>query len=324
MSSPASSTSSDLIAQASAQRSRSTSLFSRLAQISEGRSWAYLLLLPSLILVTAVVIYPVGYGVFLSLNQFNLMRASRGMQFVGLQQYTELFADANFRIILRNTLVWVLVGSVTQFTLGMITALALNRRRLKFAPLARVLILLPWVIPSVVAGHMWALLLDSRLGVINDILVRLGVLESYHAWFADPSTAMATVLLVDLWRAFPFFTLLFYAGLQAIPDELYEAAEVDGANPLQKFRSITLPMLTPVIVAAVILRMIGLVNSPDLMIVLTNGGPGLSTYVLSLYAFATAYESFNFGAAAAVSVIMLVILMVFSTLYLRFSGVTRD
>jgi len=324
MNSPAQPTASDLFTQSTPHRKPNKNLFARLAEISEGRWWAYLLLLPSLILVAAVVIYPVGYGVFLSLQEFNLMRVARGMRFVGLQQYIELFADADFRLIARNTLVWVVFGSVSQFSLGLITALALNRKRLKFAPLARVLILLPWVIPSVVAGHMWALLLDSRLGVINDILVKLGLLESYRAWFADPATAMPTVLLVDLWRAFPFFTLLLFAGLQAIPEELYEAAEVDGASPLQKFRAITIPMLTPVIVAAVILRIIGLVNSPDLMIVLTNGGPGLSTYVLSLYAFTTAYESFNFGAAAAVSVIMLVLLMGFTVIYLRVSGVTRD
>lgn len=323
MSLDARSTVADLNRAESAQ-ARRFNPFHAVGQISEGRFWAYLLLLPSFILVAAVVIYPVAYGIYLSLNQFNLLRAAQGMTFVGLQQYVELFEDADFRIIVRNTFVWVVFGSITQFTLGIITALALNRKRLRWSPIARVLILLPWVIPSVVAGHMWALLLDSRLGVINDILVRLGLLDSYRAWFADPSTAMIAVLLVDLWRAFPFFTLLLFAGMQAIPDELYEAAEVDGANPWHKFRSITWPMLTPVIVAAVILRMIGLVNSPDLMIVLTNGGPGLSTYVLSLYAFQTGYESFNFGAAAAISVVMLMILMVFTTLYLRFSGVTRQ
>jgi multiple sugar transport system permease protein len=324
MNSTADSATKTFLDQSTSQRTRQQNLIARLAEISEGRWWAYLLLLPSLILVAAVVIYPVGYGIFLSLNEFNLMRVARGMRFVGFQQYLELIADPDFRLIARNTLVWVVFGSLSQFALGLITALALNRKRLKFAPLARVLILLPWVIPSVVAGHMWALLLDSRLGVINDILVRLGLLNGYRAWFADPATAMPTVLLVDLWRAFPFFTLLLFAGLQAIPEELYEAAEVDGASPWQKFRAITIPMLTPVIVAAVILRIIGLVNSPDLMIVLTNGGPGLSTYVLSLYAFTTAYESFNFGAAAAVSVIMLVLLMGFTTIYLRVSGVTRD
>ena len=218
----------------------------------------------------------------------------------------------------------MIFGAFSQFTLGLIAALALHRKNLKGGAIARVLMLLPWVIPSVVAGHMWALLLDSRLGVINDILVRLGVLSAYRAWFADPATAMPAVLLVDLWRGFPFFTLLLYAGLSSVPEELYEAAEVDGANPLQKFRAITIPMITPVVVAAIILRVISLMNSPDLMIVLTNGGPGLATYTLSLYAFQIAYENFNFGAAAAVSVIMLSILMIFTVIYLRVSGVTKD
>lgn len=303
---------------------RRRSLSGRIGEISEGRFWAYLLLLPSFLLVAAVVIYPVISGIWLSFNQFNIMRINRGMKFVGLDQYISLFSDPTFWVIVRNTAVWVVFGAVTQFTLGLITALALNRKSLRWSPAARVLILLPWVIPSVVAGHMWALLLDSRLGVINDILVRIGLIDAYRAWFADPQTAMAAVLLVDLWRAFPFFTLLFFAGLQSIPEELYEAAEVDGANPWQKFRAITIPMLMPVIVAAVILRMIGLVNSPDLMIVLTNGGPGYATYVLSLHAFSSAYESFNFGAAAAISVVMLVILLAFTTLYLKFSGVNRE
>jgi multiple sugar transport system permease protein len=292
--------------------------------LSETRYWAYLLLLPSLLLVSAVIIYPVLSGINLSFNQFNLLRIAQGMKFIGLQHYIELFEDADFQIILRNTATWVIFGAFSQFTLGLIAALALHRKNLKGGAIARVLMLLPWVIPSVVAGHMWALLLDSRLGVINDILVRLGVLSAYRAWFADPATAMPAVLLVDLWRGFPFFTLLLYAGLSSVPEELYEAAEVDGANPLQKFRAITIPMITPVVVAAIILRVISLMNSPDLMIVLTNGGPGLATYTLSLYAFQIAYENFNFGAAAAVSVIMLVILMAFTVIYLRVSGVTKD
>ncbi len=298
--------------------------FALIGALSETRYWAYLLLLPSLLLVTAVIIYPVLSGINLSFNQFNLLRIAQGMKFIGLQHYIELFEDPDFQIILKNTATWVIFGALSQFTLGMIAALALHRKNLKGGAIARVLMLLPWVIPSVVAGHMWALLLDSRLGVINDILVRLGFLSAYRAWFADPATAMPAVLMVDLWRGFPFFTLLLYAGLSSVPEELYEAAEVDGASPLQKFRAITIPMITPVIVAAIILRVISLMNSPDLMIVLTNGGPGLATYTLSLYAFQIAYDNFNFGAAAAVSVIMLLILMIFTVIYLRVSRVTRD
>ena len=295
-----------------------------LGALSERRSWAYLLLAPSLILVLAVVVYPVASGIALSFHDFNLLRAAKGWQFVGVQQFLNLFQDDKFPTIVRNTFVWVIAGAVSQFAVGLGVALALNRKTLRGGRVARVLVLLPWIMPSVVAAHMWALLLDSRLGVINDIFVRLGLLSEYKAWFADPKTAMASVLIVDLWKSFPFFTLMLYAGLQTIPDDLYEAASVDGASPWQKFVNITLPLLAPVIVAVVILRVIGLVNAPDLMIVLTNGGPGLATYVLSLFAFQTAYENFNFGYAAAISVSMLVILMTFTVMYMRVSGVAKE
>jgi multiple sugar transport system permease protein len=282
-----------------------------------------LLIVPSLILILAVVIYPVASGILLSFREMRLTRPDLGTSFVGLQHYADMMSDRVFLVSLKNTLVWVVVGTTTQFALGLLTALALNRP-LPGMRIARILVLLPWIMPSVVAGHMWALMLDSRLGVINDILVRLGILTEYKAWFADPNTALMTVLVVSLWGAFPFFTLLLLAGLQGIPDDLYEAAAVDGANYWLQFRHITLPLLTPIIVAAVILRVIGLVNAPDLLIVLTGGGPGHATQVLSLYAFQKAYSEFNFGYAGAISVFMLLLLMLFTVLYVRISGVTKE
>jgi multiple sugar transport system permease protein len=294
-----------------------------LGDVSESSHWAYYLLLPSLALVAAVAVYPVASGVWLGLQRYNLLRAPTPT-FIGLGQYVDLAGDTVFWTSVRNTVVWVVVGATSQFLLGLATALALNRPRLRALGLLRVGLLLPWLMPTVVAGHMWSLLLDSRLGVVNDLLVRLGLLQTYVAWFAQANTALAAVLVVDLWKNFPFFTLLLLAGLQGVPDELYEAAEVDGANAWYRFLRITLPLLTPVIVAAVILRVIGLVNSPDLMIILTHGGPGLATHVLSLLAFNDAYTGFDFGAAAAVGTVMLVLLMAFTSLYVRASGVTRD
>jgi multiple sugar transport system permease protein len=291
--------------------------------LSESSRWAYYLLLPSLVLVAAVAVYPVASGVWLSFQRYNLLRAPIPT-FIGLGQYADLWTDSVFWTAVRNTVVWVTVGAGSQFLLGLITALALNRPRLRGLGVLRVGLLLPWLMPTVVAGHMWSLLLDSRLGVVNDVLVRLGLLHTYVPWFAQAETAMGAVLLVDLWKNFPFFTLLLLAGLQGVPDELYEAAEVDGANAWYRFWRITLPLLTPVIVAAVILRVIGLVNSPDLMIILTHGGPGLATHVLSLLAFNDAYTGFNFGAAAAVASVMLVLLMGFTSVYVRVSGVTRE
>jgi multiple sugar transport system permease protein len=306
------------------QRSRlSFSPLEFLGNLSEGRQWAYILILPSLLLILAVVIYPVASGIILSFHEMRLTRPDLGTPFVGLKHYAAMLNDSVFRVALFNTIVWVVLGVTSQFVLGLITALALNRS-LPGMKLARILILLPWIMPSVVAGHMWALMLDSRLGVINDILVRLGMLTEYKAWFADPNTALPTVLVVSLWNSFPFFTLLLLAGLQGIPDDLYEAASVDGANFWLQFRHITLPLLTPVIVAVIILRVIGLVNAPDLLIVLTGGGPGNATEVLSLYAFKKAYTEFNFGYAGALSVFMLVLLMLFTVLYVRLSGVAKE
>lgn len=294
-----------------------------LADLSESRRWAYYLLLPSLLLVAAVAIYPVGSGVWLSFQRYNLLRAPIP-SFIGLEQYADLASDPVFWTSVRNTVVWVTVGAGSQFLLGLITALALNRPGLRALGFLRVGLLLPWLMPTVVAGHMWSLLLDSRVGVINDVLLRLGLVQTYVAWFAQAETAMWSVLVVDLWKNFPFFTLLLLAGLQGVPDELYEAAEVDGAGAWYRFLGITMPLLTPVIVAAVILRVIGLVNAPDLMIILTHGGPGLATHVLSLLAFNSAYTGFNFGAAAAIATVMLVVLMVFTSAYVRVSGVTRE
>jgi multiple sugar transport system permease protein len=294
-----------------------------LGDISESRRWAYYLLLPSLLLVAAVALYPVASGVWLSFQRYNLLRAPVP-SFIGLRQYADLASDSIFWISARNTAAFVTVGAGSQFLLGLITALALNRPGVRALGFLRVGLLLPWLMPTVVAGHMWSLLLDSRLGVVNDLLVRLGLLQGYVAWFAQAETAMGAVLLVDLWKNFPFFTLLLLAGLQGVPDELYEAAEVDGAGAWYRFLRITMPLLTPVIVAAVILRVIGLVNSPDLMIILTHGGPGLATYVLALLAFNSAYTGFDFGAAAAVATVMLVLLMLFTSLYVRVSGVARD
>ncbi|MDP9563431.1 UNVERIFIED_ORG: multiple sugar transport system permease protein [Rhizobium nepotum] len=296
--------------------------FSSLGEISETRYWVYILLLPSLLLLFLVVAYPTVYGFFISVREMRLTRPGLN-GFVGMKHYVAMMSDRVFWISLKNTAIWVVAAVTIEMALGFIAALALNRN-LPGTKIFGVLILLPYFLPNVVAGHMWALLLDPRLGVINDILVRLGILSSYKAWFADPNTALAATILVEAWHGFPFFALLFLAGLKGIPEDLYKAAAVDGAGAFTKFRLITVPMLKTVITAAVILRVISLVNSPDLLLVLTGGGPGNSTQVLSLYAFQTAYRDFNFGYAGALSVVMFFILMVFATIYIRLSRITKE
>lgn len=214
------------------------------------------------------------------------------------------------------------VGALSQFLLGMISALALNRS-MRGLRVARILVLIPWLLPSVVSANMWRLMLDSRLGVVNDLLIKIGILDSPRAWFTSPATALYEVLAVELWKNFPFFTLFLLAGLHAIPHDLYEASSVDGSGAWRRFRDITVPLLMPVIVAAIVLRVIGLFNSPDVLLILTGGGPGHATQTISLYGFQTAYLNFDFGYAASISVLALACLMAFTVVYVRVSGVTK-
>ncbi len=304
-------------------RAARQALLTTVDRLSEHRQWAWFLLTPSLVMVGAIVLYPALYGLALSFREMRLTRTDLGTGFVGLAHYRALLEDDVFWLALANTALWVVMAIGLELIHGLLSALALSRRLPGLGTMG-VLIILPWFLPSVVVANMWALMLDSRLGVINELLVRAGLLDQYKAWFADPATALVTAVVVEVWHGFPFFTLLLLAALKGIPGELYEAAAVDGAGILQRFRHVTLPMLKMVIVAIVILRVISLVNSPDLLLILTGGGPGHATQVLSLYAFETAYRSFDFGYAGALSAVIFVLLMAFCYLYVRTSAGIRS
>jgi multiple sugar transport system permease protein len=293
------------------------------SRVSDSRAWPWLLLLPSMLLVFAVIIYPTLTGIDLSFRQMRLNRINLGAGYVGLQHYAELLEDPVFWLSLKNTAIWVIATAILELVLGMIAALALDFELPGFRAIS-VIVLLPWFMPLVVAGNVWALLLDSRLGIINVALVGIGLLDSYKAWFADPNWALPAAIFVESWHGFPFFALLLLAGLKGIPHEQYEAAAVDGAGIWHRFLHIQIPGLRMIIVASVVLRGIGLMNSPDLLLILTQGGPGRATQVLSLYAFQKAYNEYNFGYAAALSVVMFALLMISSWLYVRQSNVLAD
>ncbi len=298
-------------------------LADRIALLVDGRAWAYLLLLPSLLLILAVIIYPTLSGIGLSVREMRLNRPDLGTGFVGLKQYAKLLNDPVFWLAAGNTAIWVAATAALELALGLAAAVVLDLGLRGFR-LLTVIVLLPWFLPIVVAGNMWALILDPRLGVLNAAIVALGLADHPVAWFADPLLALPAAIGVEAWHGYPFFALLLLAGLKAIPGELYEAAAVDGASPWARFRHVTLPGLRMIIVATVVLRVIGLVNSPDLLLILTGGGPGRSTEILSLYAFQKAYREFDFGYAGALSVVIFLLLMAFSYLYVRRSAVLKE
>ncbi|HEX3349378.1 MAG TPA: sugar ABC transporter permease, partial [Acetobacteraceae bacterium] len=294
-----------------------------LAAISDTRAWPWLLLAPTLILIAAVVLYPTIRGIDFSFHQMRLNRPALGFGYIGLANYAALLNDPVFWGALGNTAIWVGVTVLLELTLGLAAAIALDME-LPGSRAIAVIVLLPWFLPVVVAGNIWALMLDSRLGIINAVLTGVGVLDSYKAWFADPNWALPAAILVEAWHGFPFFALLLLAGLKGVPQELYEAAAVDGATFFHRLVHIQLPSLRMIIVAVVVLRAIALVNAPDLLLILTDGGPGRSSEVLSLYAFQKAYREFNFGYAGALSVVMFVLLMFCSWLYVKRSAVLKE
>ncbi len=294
-----------------------------ISRLSDSRAWPWLLLAPSLLVVFAIIIYPTLTGIDISFRQMRLNRINLGTGYVGLQHYAELLDDPVFWLSLKNTAIWVIGTAALELGLGMIAALALDFELPGFRAIS-VIVLLPWFMPLVVAGNVWALLLDSRLGIINVALNGLGLMDGYKAWFADPNLALPAAIFVESWHGFPFFALLLLAGLKGIPHEQYEAAAVDGAGAWRRFLHIQIPGLRMIIVASVVLRAIGLMNSPDLLLILTQGGPGRTTEVLSLYAFQKAYNEYNFGYAGALSVVMFALLMFSSWLYVRQSNVLAD
>jgi multiple sugar transport system permease protein len=271
------------------------------------RALPWLLLAPALVVTVLLVLAPVAQALWLSLHEVILFRP-KFRPFVGLDNYTKLLFDPVFWDSLAHSLVWVIVAVGLQFTLGFTAAILLNRR-FAWRGLARALVIVPWALPSVIIGLVWTWMLDFNLGVINELGMRLHLLDAPIAWLARPDTAMAAVILAVVWQGFPFFAITLLAGLQSIPRELYEAAALDGAGPVGSFIHVTLPGLAAVIATALLLRMIWVANSLDLILVMTGGGPGTSTQTLPLYAFLRAWSGANYGYGSALAVVLTLLLL---------------
>ncbi len=265
------------------------------------------MLAPALAVTALIVLVPVLNTIWLSLHEVVLFRP-RVRPFIGLANYVTGLMDPVFWESLWHSLIWVTCAVSLQFTLGFAAALLLNRT-FAWRSVARALIVVPWALPSVIIGLIWTWMLDFNLGVLNVLGVRLGILSASVPWLAQLDTAMGGVILAVVWQGFPFFAITLLAGLQAIPAEHYEAAEIDGAGTVAQFWHVTLPGLAEVIVTALLLRMIWVANSLDLILVMTGGGPGTATQTLPLHAFLTAWSGGNYGRGSALAVILTLVLL---------------
>jgi multiple sugar transport system permease protein len=275
----------------------------------------YAYLLPAAICLGGTVLFPILKAIHMSLY-YNVLSRPQDYRFIGLGNYLRLIQDPTFWLTLKNSVVWVTCSVSIQFVLGFLGALLLNAG-FKGRTFCRTLNLLPWVIPGVVVGLVWEYLYQPNYGPINDILRQVGLVRVPIAWLSEPNLAMAAVIFTNIWRGIPFFTIMILAGLQAIPDKLYEAATVDGATVAQRFRHVTLPMLRPIIIVATATRIIWTFNYADLIFVMTSGGPANATQITSSYTLLSAYTDLDFGYAATLSVVLLVIMLAFTAFYLR-------
>lgn len=276
--------------------------------------WPYLLVAPALLTVLTVVFIPVVNAVSMSFQSYDLRRPSR-IGFIGLGNYAEVLSDPLFWQSVWKTVVWVGVGVGFQFFFGFILALLLNRRFFGRG-IVRSISLIPWVTPGVLIGLMWRWIYDGSYGVLNDILLRLGIIRDYVPFLARGDTAFPAVILTIIWQGIPFFALMILAGLQGIPEELYDAADVDGANGVQKLFRITIPSLRNVIFVTTLLRIIWVSNSVDVIFNLTEGGPAYATQTLSVYVFNKG-NSLNLGYAATMSILLALMLSSVAVVYLR-------
>jgi multiple sugar transport system permease protein len=275
-------------------------------------------LLPALIVTAAVVVIPVVQTIALSFTNYVIFEPDN-LRFTGLANFAAILHDEVFWISLWHSAIWIIGVVALQFLLGLATALLLNES-FWWRSLARALVVIPWALPSVIIGLMWTWMYDFHTGVINDILVRLGILSAPLAWLARPDTALASIMLALIWQGFPFFAVTILSGLQTVPAELYEAAEVDGATGWQRLRNVTLPSIADVIATALLLRTIWVANSLDVILVTTGGGPGYATHTLPLYAFLRAYSGMEFGYGAALALILTALLFAVVWIYVRRSS----
>lgn len=281
----------------------------------------YFLILPSFILAAAIILWPLKEIVSLSLhdvNRFGMLR-----EFVGLEHFRVLFADPDFIAATWRTLIWTACVVLGTLIVSVPIALILNED-FYGRGIARILIMLPWAISLTMTAVVWRWALNGESGMLNSALMGLGIIDQNIQWLASAATAFPMQVLIGILVTVPFTVTIFLGGLSSIPDDLYEAAALEGASAWQQFRAITLPLLKPFINIAIVLNMIYVFNSFPIIWVMTQGGPANSTDILVTYLYKLAFRVGKLGEASAVSLVMFAILLVFTMIYVRLAMRERE
>ena len=273
-----------------------------------------MLMAPALLAMAAIVFYPVISTLLSSFFEMNKM--GDWVRFVGLGNFSSLFADKTFWVVLARSVFWTVVAVALKTLAGLGLGILLNQDY-RGRGIIRTLIVIPWAAPVPIAAMIWMWTFNSQFGLLNHFLKQMGITSRPPAWLANPTTAFWANLTVDVWLGIPFMALAFLAGLQAISHEYYEAAEIDGANSLQRFSYITLPFLRPVILVATLLSVMWTFNDFNVIYIITKGGPMNTTDILVTYLYKTAFLFLDFSHASVMAFITFIVLLVFSLAYAR-------
>ncbi len=279
------------------------------------RTTAYWLILPSVLFLGAIVFYPLVVGLAEGFRNHNRLQPWL-IRFNGIDNYVKALGDREVLLALRTSFVMVIGIVGLSYLLGLAGALVLDRQ-FRGRGVYRALILVPWVIPPVVAYISWQWMLNDQSGVINNVLLQLGLIDHPVLWLADPRLAMVSLIAVGTWSRFPFMTITILAALSAIDREITDAAAIDGANKWQIFRSITFPMILPISVIGTLLQAIWTFNDFGLPFVLTGGGPANATTPLILLSYKEAFQRYNIGYGTSLAIISMVLMLGLGAIYLR-------
>ena len=275
---------------------------------------------PALLLLLFMSVFPLLWALFLSFTDYSVTR-NQPASFVGLQNYIDILTSDQVHKRALTTLLYVIGAVVLQTVLGFAIAYLISRRRRGRGALTT-LFLVPMMLSPVVVGLFWRFMLDAQFGVVNSVLGSLGL--GKVEWLTRMPTALISLILVDTWQWTPFIMLIALAGLTAVPKYLYEAASIDRASEWFRFRHITLPLVWPLLLIAVMFRAIEAFRLFDLVYILTNGGPGVSTETLSFHVYKVAFLGFNTGTASAYGILMVIVVIVLAQLYLRYLTKLKD
>lgn len=286
--------------------------------------WYLLMILPALAFVGYFIYFPLvkgGLMAFQNYNVYNMMNP----KFVGLENFKAILNNRtiSFGKIMMNTLKWTILSLFFQFILGFFLALLL-RKPFRGRSVYCGFVFYPWALCGFAIGLIWSWLFNGQFGVINDLLMKIGLIKANINWLSNPKIAMYSVVIANVWYGVPYFGIMLLAALQSVPGELYEAATLDGCSDLQQLFHVTIPYIKPTIISTVLLRSMWIVNFPELIYAMTNGGPINSTHILGSLMVNKVYKEFDYSMGAAYGIIIMAILLIYALIYLNLNKKAED